>query len=518
MSQRPRPLVLTILDGWGHRDEPDHNAIAAAATPRWDDLRARFPNATLHTDGDYVGLPDGQMGNSEVGHLNLGAGRIVYQDFTRITKAIADGSFVENEVLASTVDAAIADGGAVHIMGLASPGGVHSHEDHLFAMVRMAAARGARRIFVHAMLDGRDTPPRSAAATLARFASVYAELIAEYGDDLEVRTASIVGRYFAMDRDNRWDRVQRAWQLYTHSDAPYTCDNAAEALEMAYARGENDEFVQPTIVGAPAPIADGDAVVFMNFRADRARQLSRVFVDDAFDGFERGDRPELAGFACLTEYAADIPAPVAFPTMDLPNTLGEYAASNGLRQLRCAETEKYAHVTFFFNGGREAVFEGEDRILIESPRVATYDLAPAMSAPAVTDALVGAIESGDYDLIICNFANADMVGHTGIFDAAVQAIEALDACVGKLADAVLAAGGEMLITADHGNAEQMQDASTGQAHTAHTNFVVPLVYVGERKIELADGGRLCDVAPSLLTLLDLPQPAEMTGHSLIRVH
>jgi 2,3-bisphosphoglycerate-independent phosphoglycerate mutase len=516
MPKRPRPLVLTILDGWGHREEPENNAIAAASTPRWDDLLGRFPNVTLHTDGDYVGLPNGQMGNSEVGHLNLGAGRIVYQDLSRITLAISDGSFAENPVLTEVVDAAVTGNGAVHILGLASPGGVHSHEDHLFAMIRLAAARGARRIRVHAMLDGRDMPPRSAAPTLARLASVYAELTAQYGDDMDAHTATLVGRYFAMDRDARWDRVQRAWSLFRHADAGFRADSAADALEQAYSRGENDEFVQPTVIGAPAPIADGDAVVFMNFRADRARQITRAFVDEAFDGFERGALPALAGFACLTEYAADIPAPVAFPNLGLANTLGEFAAVQGLRQLRCAETEKYAHVTFFFNGGREAVFENEDRVLIDSPRVATYDLAPAMSAQGVTDALVGAIESGDYDLIICNYANADMVGHTGIFEAAVQAVEALDACIGVLSDAVLAAGGEMLITADHGNVEQMADANTGQAHTAHTNFVVPLVYVGARAIELEDGGRLCDVAPSLVKLLDLPQPAEMTGRPLIR--
>jgi 2,3-bisphosphoglycerate-independent phosphoglycerate mutase len=513
MSERPRPLVLTILDGWGQRDEPEHNAIAAARTPCWDRLRDRYAHASLHTDGGFVGLPAGQMGNSEVGHLNLGAGRVVYQDFTRITQAIEDGSFACNPALLDGVDAAVAAGGAVHILGLTSPGGVHSHEDHIHAMVRLAAARGASRIRVHTILDGRDMPPRSAAPSMERLEAVYAEL----GDAVDARTVSMVGRYFAMDRDRRWDRLRRAWQLYTAADAPFSAATAAEALRSAYDRGESDEFVQPTLIGDPAPMVDGDAVVFMNFRADRARQLTRAFVAASFDGFDRDHRPALSRFVCLTEYAADIAAPVAFPNLELPNTLGEYAAANGLRQLRVAETEKYAHVTFFFNGGREAMFEGEDRILIDSPRVATYDLQPEMSAPAVTEALVGAIADGGYDLIICNYANADMVGHTGDFDAAVRAIEALDGCIGALADAVVAAGGEMLITADHGNAEQMEDASTGQAHTAHTTNVVPLVYVGQREVELEDGGRLCDIAPTLLALLDLPQPAEMSGRSLIRI-
>ena len=512
MPERPRPLVLTILDGWGQRDDPEHNAIAAARTPRWDRLLTRYTHTTLHTDGHYVGLPEGQMGNSEVGHLNLGAGRIVYQDFTRITQAVADGSFADNPVLIAGVDAAVAAGGAVHVLGLTSPGGVHSHEDHIHAMVRFAAARGATRVRVHAILDGRDMPPRSAAPSLARLEAMYAEL----GSEVDARTVSMVGRYFAMDRDRRWDRLQRAWRLYAEAEAAFTAGSAGAALEATYARGEDDEFAQPTVIGDPAPVSDGDAVVFMNFRADRARQLTRAFVDDGFEGFDRAPRPALSGFVCLTEYAADIQAAVAFPTPDLQNTLGEYAASNGLRQLRVAETEKYAHVTFFFSGGREAEFEGEDRILIDSPRVATYDLAPAMSAPEVTEALVAAVAGGRYDLIICNYANADMVGHTGRFDATVRAIEALDGCIGTLADAVVAAGGEMLITADHGNAEQMEDAATGQAHTAHTNFVVPLVYVGSRDIDLEDGGRLCDVAPSLLTLLGLPQPPEMTGRSLIR--
>jgi len=513
MRERRRPLILTILDGWGQRDEPESNAIAAARKPGWDRLLASYPHSTLHTDGDFVGLPDGQMGNSEVGHLNLGAGRIVYQEFTRITKAIEDGSFNSNPALMAAVDAAVATSGAVHVLGLLSPGGVHSHELHIHAMVRLAAARGATRIRVHGILDGRDTPPRSAATSLAALETLYAGM----APGTDARTASVIGRYFAMDRDRRWDRMQQAWSLYAHAEANYTAASAEQALSDAYARGEDDEFVKATVVGDPAPVSDGDAVVFMNFRADRARQLTRIFVDDAFDGFDRGQRPALSDFVCLTEYAADIPATVAYPTMDLPNTLGEYAAANGLRQLRIAETEKYAHVTFFFNGGREDTFEGEDRILIDSPRVATYDLAPAMSAPEVTDALIEAVRSDTYDLIICNYANADMVGHTGRFDAAVQAIEALDACMDRLSKVVIEVGGEMLITADHGNAEQMQDAGTGQAHTAHTNFVVPLVYVGDRALELADGGRLCDVAPSLLTLLDLPQPAEMTGRSLIRL-
>ena len=450
------------------------------------------------------------MGNSEVGHLNIGSGRVVHQELTRIGAAIADGSFDLNPALADAVDAAIAGRGAVHVLGLLSPGGVHSHEDHIHAMVRAAARRGATRILVHAFLDGRDTPPRSALESIECLEAVCASLPG-------ARIATLCGRYYAMDRDRRWARVRRAYDLLTAGTAAYGAPDAATALADAYARGESDEFVQPTVIGTATPIADGDAVVYMNFRADRARQLTAAFTAAAFDGFERARRPRLAGFATLTEYQRDFECPVAFPPTALRNGLGEYAAAHGLRQLRIAETEKYAHVTFFFNGGRESLFDGEDRILVPSPKVATYDLKPEMSAPELTDRLCGAIRARTYDLIVCNYANADMVGHTGDFGAAVAAVEALDAALARVAAALDETGGEMLITADHGNVEQLHDPATGQAHTAHTTNLVPFVYSGARAVEMTGAGVLSDIAPSLLVLLGLPQPAEMTGKALLRL-
>ncbi|MEX0899248.1 MAG: 2,3-bisphosphoglycerate-independent phosphoglycerate mutase [Gammaproteobacteria bacterium] len=510
MPNRPRPIVLVILDGWGHSEAAEHNAIRAAETPFWSRLWRDAPHTLIDTSGDAVGLPAGQMGNSEVGHLNIGSGRVVYQEFTRIGKAIGDGTFNENAALVAAVDGARSADGAVHVFGLLSPGGVHSHEDHLLAMVELAARRGARRINVHAFLDGRDTPPRSARASLERLEAVCARFEG-------ARIASLSGRYYAMDRDKRWNRVRLAYDMLTLGVAQYTAPDAAAALTAAYARDESDEFVKPTLVGEPAPIVDGDAVVFMNFRADRARQLTAAFTQPAFDGFERTQRPALAAFVTLTEYQQEFDCPVAFPPAALSNVLGEYAAANGLRQLRIAETEKYAHVTFFFNGGREEEFDGEDRILVPSPHVATYDLKPEMSAPELTNRLCGAIESGVYDLIICNYANADMVGHTGVFAAAVAAVEAIDASLVRIADALTEADGEMLITADHGNVEQLHDAETGQAHTAHTTNLVPFVYFGGRDVEMTGTGVLSDVAPSLLVLLGLPQPREMTGKSLLRI-
>lgn len=503
----PKPLVLMILDGFGYSESPESNAIMAATTPVWDRLWAEAPRTLVSGSGMDVGLPDGQMGNSEVGHMNLGAGRIVYQDFTRVTKAIADGDFFSNPQICAAVDQAVAAGKAVHVLGLLSPGGVHSHEQQLVAMVELAAQRGAEQIYVHAFLDGRDTPPKSAEPSLRLLDNTYQRLG-------KGRTASLIGRYFAMDRDNRWDRVEAAYNLIVDGKAEFTAANAVDGLMAAYERGESDEFVKATSIGEPVAVADGDAVVFMNFRADRARELTRAFVEPAFSGFERARVPQLSGFVMLTQYAADIPAPCAFPPASLNNVLGEYLAKQGKTQLRIAETEKYAHVTFFFSGGREEPFEGEERILIPSPQVATYDLQPQMSAPEVTDRIVEAIEQQRYDVIIVNYANGDMVGHTGVFEAAVAAVECLDSCIGRIAEALAKVGGEALITADHGNVEQMADHSTGQAHTAHTCEPVPFVYVGPRQVNLRDGGILSDVAPTVLTLLGLEQPPEMTGRSI----
>ncbi|MBW6392883.1 MAG: 2,3-bisphosphoglycerate-independent phosphoglycerate mutase [Halomonas sp.] len=513
----PRPVALIILDGYGHNPDPTDNAVAAARTPNMDRLWQERPHALLHTDGKYVGLPEGQMGNSEVGHMNLGAGRVVYQELTRISKAIEDGDLDTIAELTDAIDAAVSAGRAVHLFGLLSPGGVHSHEDHILAMAELAARRGAQRIYVHGFLDGRDTAPRSALASLERTNARLAELV---GADNGC-VASIIGRYFAMDRDNRWDRVEKAYRLLTEGVGEFEASSAEEGLRAAYERGENDEFVSATVVRngeGPATIGDGDAAIFMNFRADRARELTRAFVEEGFSGFERRVRPALAGgsLVTLTQYAADIPAPAAFPPADLNDTLGEVMEQRGLTQLRIAETEKYAHVTFFFSGGREAEFEGETRVLVPSPQdVKTYDEKPEMSAVEVTDRLVEAIDSGHYDLIVCNYANGDMVGHSGDFDAAVKAIEAVDACVGRVVEAIQRAGGACLITADHGNAEQMVNPDTGVAQTAHTTFEVPLIYVGPRSVKLLDDGRLCDIAPTLLTMMEQPIPEEMTGRVLI---
>ncbi|WP_462380999.1 2,3-bisphosphoglycerate-independent phosphoglycerate mutase [Pseudomonas sp. Marseille-QA0892] len=510
MTATPKPLVLMILDGVGHSETPEHNAVYAARKPVLDRLMATQPHGLISGSGMDVGLPDGQMGNSEVGHMNLGAGRVVYQDFTRITKSIRDGDFFDNAVIGSAVDKAVAAGKAVHVMGLLSDGGVHSHQDHLVAMVELAARRGAEHIYLHAFLDGRDTPPKSAQPSLELLDGVFARLG-------KGRIASIIGRYFSMDRDNRWDRVQQAYELICDGKAEHVAASALEGLEAAYARGESDEFVKATTIGSPVRVEDGDAVVFMNFRADRARELSRCFVEDGFDGFSRARQPKLAGFVMLTQYSASIPAPCAFPPSELHNVLGEYLAKHGKTQLRIAETEKYAHVTFFFSGGREEPFEGEERILIPSPKVATYDMQPEMSAPEVTDRIVDAIENQRFDVIIVNYANGDMVGHTGVFDAAVAAVECLDTCIGRIVEALDKVGGEALITADHGNVEQMEDDSTGQAHTAHTTEPVPFIYVGKRNLRIREGGILADVAPTMLTLMGLPVPEEMSGTSIVEL-
>jgi len=502
-----RPVVLLILDGWGHREDPTDNALAQARLPNWQRLLAECPHTLIHTEGRHVGLPDGQMGNSEVGHMNLGAGRIVYQDLTRIDAAIEDGSFFANPELRAACAAAIARDGTLHVMGLLSPGGVHSHEAHVFAMLELARREGVPRVAVHAFLDGRDMPPRSAEPSL-RALQAQCERVGN------ARIASISGRYFAMDRDQRWDRQRKAWDAIVEAASEHHAPDALTALHDAYARGENDEFASPTVVDDGATMRDGDAVVFMNFRADRARQTTAAFVAPEFDGFH-ARRPHLSRFVCLTQYDARLPAAVAFGPDDLRNTLGEVLAAHGLTQLRIAETEKYAHVTFFFSGGREEPYSGETRILVPSPKVATYDLQPEMSCPEVTARLCAAIASGEVDVAICNIANPDMVGHSGILAAAIQAAEAVDVAIGAVRAAVQQAGGALVVTADHGNVEMMRDPVSGQPHTSHTVGPVPLVVCGPRSVTLRAGGALRDVAPTLLDLLGLAPPVEMTGTSLL---
>ncbi|MFC5076330.1 2,3-bisphosphoglycerate-independent phosphoglycerate mutase [Vibrio thalassae] len=506
-----KPMALVILDGWGYREDNASNAINNAKTPVMDGLWANNPRTLISASGMDVGLPDGQMGNSEVGHTNIGAGRVVYQDLTRITKSIADGEFGQNEILVAAMDKAIAAGKAVHLMGLMSPGGVHSHEDHIYAAVKMAAERGAEKIYLHCFLDGRDTPPRSAEGSLQRFDALFTELG-------KGRVASLVGRYYAMDRDNNWDRVEKAYDLLTLAQGAYTFDSAVAGLEAAYSRDENDEFVAPTEIRSEgqesAAIVDGDAVIFMNYRADRAREITRAFVP-SFEGFERKAFPAV-DFVMLTQYAADIPLLCAFPPASLENTYGEWLSKAGKTQLRISETEKYAHVTFFFNGGVETEFDGEERQLVASPKVATYDLQPEMSSEELTEKMVAAIKSGKYDTIICNYPNADMVGHTGVYEAAEQAIEALDTSVGKVVEAINEVGGQMLITADHGNAEMMVDPETGGIHTAHTNLPVPLIYVGDKAVEFKEGGKLSDLAPTMLSMSGMEIPAEMSGDVLVK--
>ncbi|MCK5639255.1 MAG: 2,3-bisphosphoglycerate-independent phosphoglycerate mutase [Gammaproteobacteria bacterium] len=509
----PRPLALIVLDGWGYSENTDSNAILAARTPVWDKLWSKYPHTLIRASGAEVGLPASQMGNSEVGHLNLGAGRVVYQEFTRVSRAVRTGSFFANHTLTDPIDKAVEQDKAVHIMALLSPGGVHSHEEHIHAAVELAVQRGAKKVYLHAFLDGRDTPPKSAAESIDAMQAKFDELGCG-------RFASIIGRYYAMDRDHRWPRIQAAYDLMTCGEAEYQAEDAMSALQQAYARDESDEFVKGTIIVPPggerACIKDGDVMIFMNYRSDRARQITRPFIDPDFDCFELKEKPELGCFISLTEYSSDFDVPVAFPPDRLNNVFGDYISQLGMHQLRIAETEKYAHVTFFFNGGREEPFEWEDRILVKSPDVATYDLQPEMNAPELTDKLVEAVDSGKYDVIICNYANPDMVGHTGNFEATVKAIEALDVCLGRVYESIKKAGGEMLVTADHGNAEQMQGEGTGQAHTAHTTNPVPFIYVG-RPAKLAETGGLADVTPTMLTLMDLKQPLEMSGHSLVEL-
>jgi len=505
---KPRPVVLCVLDGWGQRQECEDNAICQARTPTWNKLMATSPHALLQASELNVGLPEGQMGNSEVGHMNLGAGRVVMQDLPRIDKAVADGSLARNERLQEFIEKLRASGGTAHLMGLMSPGGVHSHQDHLAALTRTVSAAGVP-VAVHAFLDGRDTPPKSAEEYLARFL----EDVADTG----ARVATVSGRYYAMDRDKRWDRVEKAWRALALAEGERAAEPLA-AVRQAYAAGQTDEFVLPTVVGDYAGMQDGDGVLHGNFRADRVRELASALADPEFKGFARPRTVRFAALAGLTEYSTELARlfDALFPPENLTETFGEVVSQAGLKQLRIAETEKYAHVTFFFNGGREAEFAGEDRILVPSPKVATYDLQPEMSAFEVTDKLVAAIDSGTYDVIVLNFANTDMVGHSGILDAAKRAVEAVDTCLGRLAAALQRAGGTMLITADHGNAEQMRDPATGQPHTAHTINPVPIVLVNPPAGVAAIGeGKLADVAPTLLDLLGLPKPAAMTGRSLI---
>jgi 2,3-bisphosphoglycerate-independent phosphoglycerate mutase len=505
------PALLIILDGFGYREACDHNAICQARKPHWDFFWQTCPHTTIDASEKWVGLPAAQMGNSEVGHLNIGSGRVVYQDFTRIEAAIQSGEFFANPVLSQAAGTARDNNSALHVLGLLSPGGVHSHESQIAAMVEMAATAGVTNVCVHAFLDGRDTPPKSAAASLERLQNKCAQLKAG-------RIASIVGRYYAMDRDQRWERVQAAYDLLTQGKAPYRATDALAALDQAYARGESDEFVTATAIvppGAePSRMRDGDAVVFMNFRADRARQLTRALTHPGFCSFARACVPKFGYYCTLTSYGEDSKLPAAFLPQNIRNGFGEYISGQGLKQLRIAETEKYAHVTYFFNGGVETPYPGEERVLVPSPKVATYDLKPEMSAYELTDKLVASIKSRQYDVIICNYANGDMVGHTGNLAAATRAIEVLDECLGRVIEAMQNSGGEVLITADHGNAETMLDETTHQAHTAHTLNVVPLLYVG-RKAKISDGGALQDVAPTLLRMMGLPQPPEMTGKPLI---
>jgi len=507
-SLRQRPAVLCILDGWGWRPDAPDNAITQAKPVNFNRMIADCPHALLETSGRAVGLPAGQMGNSEVGHMNIGAGRVVVQDLPRIDDAVHDGTLGEQPALKDLIARVSKTKGAVHVMGLMSPGGVHSHQDHIAALVRVLSKAGLP-VFVHAFLDGRDTPPKSAAGFLAQFEKAI-------GDLKGVRLATVSGRYYAMDRDKRWDRVQKAYDAIVDARGEKARD-ASHAVSASYEKNVTDEFVLPTVLGEYAGVSDGDALLFANFRADRAREISLALLDPNFDGFERGRVAKFSAAAGLTEYSAPLKAFMAsiFPPEDISETIGEYASELGLKQLRIAETEKYAHVTFFLNGGREDPFAGEDRILVQSPKVATYDLKPEMSAMEVTDKLEAAILSGKYDLVVVNYANPDMVGHTGILEAAENAVHTIDGCLGRLRAAVEKVGGVLLITADHGNVEMMRDPETGEPHTAHTTFDVPIIVVNDKeKIDLAKG-RLADVAPTLLDLMGLKKPEAMSGHSLV---
>ena len=503
-----KPVLLCIMDGFGWvPNETYGNAVVAAKTPHLDALMAKYPMTTIEASGMAVGLPDGQMGNSEVGHTNMGAGRIVYQQLTLITKSIRDGEMRKNPVLVKNMKAAIEAGKAIHLMGLVGTGGVHSHADHWFGVLEMAKHMGAKEVYLHCITDGRDTDPHAGKGFLA---DLQAKL-----DELGVgKIASVSGRYYAMDRDNNWDREEKAYAAFVYGEGNHAA-NAAEAIEASYAADKTDEFVLPCVTCEGGRVQDGDTVIFMNFRPDRARQMTRIFCDDDFKGFERRGGRKQVNYVCMAEYDATMPnCEVAYPPVELKNVLGQYLSENGKTQLRIAETEKYAHVTFFFNGGVEAPYEGEDRCVIPSPKVATYDLKPEMSAPEVADECVKRIESGKYDVVILNFANCDMVGHTGVFEAAVKAVEAVDAAVEKVVTAVLNAGGCAFLTADHGNAEKMKNPD-GTPFTAHTTNVVPFVAIGCGDVKLREGGCLADIAPTMLPYIGLPVPAEMTGKSII---
>ena len=507
-----RPTVLLILDGYGLSEQTEHNAIALADTPVMDRLMEEYPFAKGNASGLAVGLPEGQMGSSEVGHLNMGAGRIVYQDLVRITKEIESGSFFENEALLKAMDNAKENGTSLHIFGLLSDGGVHSHNFHLYALLELAKRRGLNKVYVHCFTDGRDTPPESG--------KDYIRALQDEMDRIGCgRIATVAGRYYAMDRDNHWDRIEKAYRAITLGEGE-TADSAMEAVTQSYAKGETDEFILPTVVmenGAPtAVVGDGDSVVFYNFRSDRAKEMTRVFCCEAFDGFDRGPRKQVT-YVCFTDYDATIPnKEVAFEKEEMVNTFGEWLAANGLKQARIAETEKYAHVTSFFNGGKEAPNEGQDRFLIPSPQVATYDLQPEMSAQAVCDTLIDKIRSGEYDVIVANFANSDMVGHTGVEKAAVEAVECLDECIGRVVETIREVDGQLFICADHGNAEVMVNEETGEPWTAHTSNPVPFILVNyDPAYCLREGGCLADIAPTLIEMMGMEKPAEMTGKSLL---
>ena len=513
MTAKARPTLLMILDGWGINPAGEGNAVSAARTPFLDGLFQRYPSTRLDCSGEAVGLPAGIMGNSEVGHLNIGAGRVVYQDLLRIDRAIEDGSFFANPVFNAAMESVRANGSTLHLMGLLSDGGVHSQFAHLTALLDLAEKKGLTRICVHAILDGRDTPPDSGVGYVR-------DLKRHIASGGHARIATVCGRFYAMDRDKRWDRVEAAYRLYTLGEGTVESDPVA-AVQTAYGKGETDEFVKPVMIrgsdGRPAgTVEDGDGIIFFNFRADRAREITRAFTDDGFDGFNREKLPDLCDYVCTTLYDEIFTLPVAFARVHLEQILGEVVSSRGLKQLRIAETEKYAHVTYFFNGGEERPFPLEDRCLVPSPRdIPTYDLRPEMSAPAVTREVLERIRSGGYDLIVLNFANMDMVGHTGVMEAAVKAVETLDGCIGEILSEWTAGGRVALITADHGNAEKMKDEN-GHPHTAHTTHRVPLILVDDsRRDAVLKTGSLCDIAPTILDIMGIEQPALMTGISLI---
>lgn len=504
--------LLVILDGWGYSESDYFNAIKSANTPVWDDMWNTRPRTLISASSLEVGLPNGQMGNSEVGHVNIGSGRVVYQELTKIDKAVQEKTFEQNEALCKAMDDVIKNDSSLHLMGLLSAGGVHSHENHILAAIKMAKAKGVKRLYLHAFLDGRDTPPRSAEESIVKTDALLKELDIGY-------IASVSGRYYAMDRDNRWDRVEKAYNAIANAGCEHTSPSAIDAMNDSYARDESDEFVIPTCIekdGSLVKIGDNDSVILMNFRSDRAREISHAFIDTKFNHFPRSKHLDI-NFTCLTEYDSKLTCPVAYPPEQPINTLGEVLTNNNKAQLRIAETEKYPHVTFFFNGGKEELFDGEDRILIKSPNVATYDLQPEMSAPELTTKLLAAMNSGKYDCIICNYANSDMVGHTGNFEATMKAVEYLDTCLAQLQDAILKIDGNMFVTADHGNADMMVNPTTHKPHTAHTTNLVPFVYIGNKNatVEL-DNGKLSDIAPTMLNVMGISVPKEMTGKTILK--